>query len=144
MSGCLIAALVVGGLGLLFIIGIVVFIVVIAKKAVDIAKEGINAPGAAEIRAAGCDVGVVTDMAKFGSTFGFDAGAAGGSTPTAIVVCQVAANKAAPSCQDIAGVYVNAVQPAGQFTVLVQTQGTSVSQCQGLYSPKGALVQKLK
>jgi hypothetical protein len=144
MSGCLIAALVVGGIGLLFVIAIVVIAVIVGRKFVGLAAEGMNAPGAAEIRAAGCDMAMVTDLSKVSSLFGLDAGPAASNTPMAIVVCQVSANKTAPSCKDIAATYVQAVPPHTPFTVRVQTQGRSQEDCQEMYDATGQFVQSIK
>jgi hypothetical protein len=144
MSGCLIAALIVGGIGLLLVIGIIVIAVIVGRKVVGLATEGMTAPGAAEIRAAGCDVAMVTDLSKVTSVFGLDAGPNASNTPMIIVVCQVASGKAAPSCKDIAATYVKAVPPHTPFTVRVQTQGQAHEECQEMYDAKGAFVQTLK
>ncbi len=143
MSGCLIAALIVGGLGLLLVIAIVVIAIVVGRKVVGLASEGLNAPGAAEIRAAGCDMAMVTDLSKVTSVFGIDAGPNAAHTPMTIVVCQVAASKTAPSCKDIATTYVKAVPPHAEFTVRVQTQGKAKEDCQEMYDAKGTFVQTL-
>jgi hypothetical protein len=136
MSGCLIAALVVGGLALLCVIGFVIFVVVLAKKAVGIAQEGLNAPGSAEVRAAGCDMGIVSDLTKMTGS--------GGSGPHVMVLCQVQGNKAAPSCTEISAVYRKAVTPPGGYMVQVQQTGQSQPICQEIYSQQGTLTQKLK
>jgi hypothetical protein len=137
MSGCLIAALVVGGLVLLGIIAFIVVVVVIAKKAVGIAQEGMNAPGSAEVRALGCDVGMVTDLSKVGSMFGLDAGAFQGSTQV-MVICQMASpQKTAPTCKEVAQAYMKAVTPPGRFTVQVSANGRQQPYCQEIFSEKG-------
>jgi hypothetical protein len=140
MSGCLIAALVVGGLGLLAIIAFVVVVAIIAKKAVGLAQEGMNAPGSAEIRALGCDVGMVTDVSKVGAMFGLDAGSGPGAAQ-AIVVCQMTSpQKAAPTCKEVAQTYVKAATPPGKFTVQVRANGRSQPYCQEIYNEKGVLL----
>ena len=142
MSGCLIAALIVGGLVLLGIIGIVVVVFVIARKVVAVAEEGMNAPGSAEVRAAGCDVALVTDVSKMTSMLGLDAG--GGATGLQpIVVCQMQGKKAAPSCQQVAGAYSKGVTPKSNFIVVVQQQGGGGPVCKELFSPQGTMLQTL-
>lgn len=143
LSGCAIAAIIVGSLGLLAFIGIGVFVFVVAKKVQGMAQEGLNAPGAAEIRAAGCDVGLVTDLSKVGSMFGVDAGAATAGGSSVIILCQMTSQKAAPTCKDVASTYVKAVTPPGQFTVQVSAQARG-QLCQEVYSQKGVLLQTLR
>src|SRR5512135_3586202 len=109
--GCLIAALVSAGVGLVIAIVVVVFVYKAAKAVGEVAVEGMNAPGTAELRASGCDVAMVMDMSKISSMF--DAGSAAASSSGSIVVaCNVNPGRTAPSCDDVAKTYVKAVGSA--------------------------------
>jgi hypothetical protein len=142
-KGCLIAALVTGGLLLVVGIVVVVFIVIAAKKVTAIAAEGMNAPGTPALRAAGCDIPIVMDVGKM-----FDSGASSGSSANAtlIVSCSVnTAGKTPPTCDDVAKTYVKAVTKAsGKFLAQVQVQGKSKPECQKLYSDTGAYLGEAK
>jgi hypothetical protein len=137
MSGCLLAALIVGGLGLVTVLVVGVLVVKAAKTITAAAEEGLNAPGAAELRAAGCEAAVVMDMAKISSLF--DAG--GGTSESVIVSCGVAPAKPAPKCDDLAKTYAKAVGGAhGNFVVVVQPQGGGNPTCKKVYGPTGTFL----
>ena len=144
LSGCAIAAIIVGSLALVAFIGVAIVVFFVAKKVRGMAEEGLNAPGSAEIRAAGCDVGMVTDLSKVGAMFGVDAGAAAADGSSVIILCQMTSQKPAPSCKDVAGTYVKAVTPPGQFTVQVSAQGRPQPMCQEIYSQKGVLLPTVR
>ncbi len=100
-----------------------------------------NAPGAAELRTAGCDVGLVTDLTKVGSMLGLDAGSAATSGPRVMVLCQMQGNKAGPSCKQVSAAYRKARDAAGrQFIVQVSARPRSQPLCQEIYSQKGVLL----
>jgi hypothetical protein len=138
MSGCLLAALIVGGVGLVLCLVVGIFVWRAAKAITAVAQEGLNAPGAAELRAAGCDAAVVMDLSKISSVF--DAGASGG-TPGVVISCSVNAGRHAPACDDLAKTYVKAVGSArSSFVVEVQPQGASRPECKKVYGPTGTFL----
>ena len=75
-SGCVIVLLVIGGLLNLVCVGSGIAVFVAARsdagkkifsaidQGVKLAEEGVNAPGAAELRAAGCPQAIVLDMSE--------------------------------------------------------------------------------
>jgi hypothetical protein len=135
MNGCLLAALIVGGL--VVFVGIVgaIFVWKAAKAITQVAEQGLNAPGAAELRAAGCDAAVVMDMSKISSLF--DAGGASSGTEGILISCSTTAGRAAPSCDDLAKTYVKAVgAPGTNILVEVQPRGAPPT-CKKVYGPKG-------
>jgi hypothetical protein len=137
-KGCLIAGLIVGGV--LLVLGIVGAILV--YKVVGVAKETLNAPGSKELQSAGCDIGMVMDIAQLGATF--DAGASSGDSPRLIVSCSVNAGKTPPTCDAIAKTYVKAVpNPAGKFMAQVQVSGKSKPECQKVYAPDGTFIKDM-
>lgn len=139
MSGCVIALLIVGGLGALFALIIGIFAWRATKTLTAAATEGLNAPGTAELRAAGCDAAVVMDMAKISSLF--EAGV-GNASESVIVSCSVSPGKTGPKCDDLAKTYTKAVgSPRGNFVVIVQPQGGGNPTCKRAYGPTGALLR---
>jgi hypothetical protein len=135
MNGCLLAALIVGGL--VIFIGVIGGIVVwkAAKTITQVAEQGLNAPGTPELRAAGCDAAVVMDMSKISSLF--DAGAASAGTEGILISCSTTPGRATPSCDDLAKTYVKAVAaPATNILVEVQPRGAAPT-CKKVYGPKG-------
>jgi hypothetical protein len=137
MSGCVIALLIVGGLGIVIALVVGIFVWKAAKVITEAAQEGLNAPGSAELRAAGCDAALIMDMSKISTIF--DAGST--SAPESVIVsCNVAAGKAEPKCDDLAKVYVHAVGSAhGNFLVQVQSQGGAAA-CKKVYGPTGTFL----
>jgi hypothetical protein len=139
MSGCLLAVLIAGGVGLVLcvIVGVVVWKA--TKVITAAAEEGLNAPGTAEMRKAGCDAAVILDLSKLSSLF--DAGATSGSTAGIVVSCAVNAGHTAPACDDLAKTYVKAVPtPGNNFVVQVTPQG-GLATCKKVYSPKGTFLR---
>lgn len=144
MSGCALAAIIVGGVGLVIIVVVGVFCYKAAKMVGEVATEGLNAPGAAEIRAAGCDMGMVMDPLKVMGGFGVDASTGTSSDSPIVVSCTVNAGKAAPSCDEIAKVYVKAVTKAPRkFMSQVQVQGKSKPDCQKIYDENGKYLKDM-
>lgn len=158
MSGCLIALLVVGGIFmvLLLIGGVAVYrflntdtgkkVVSALDQTVKLAEEGMNAPGAAEVRKAGCDTAMVMDMGKvmkLVETF-VDAGSSDKLERTksmTMVVCNVQLLTSPPSCETVAQAYGEAVAAQYphdfEFVVNVQKQGANKPLCQGRYGLNG-------
>ncbi len=136
-TGCFVAAMIAAGVGLLVVLVVGFFVWKAGRVVLDMARDGMNAPGTAEVRAAGCDTAMVMSMDKLLAMFDA-AGAPPGKTPTAIVSCVMNAGKTPPTCDEVARAYVGAVpSPTGPFTVTVQVTGILKSQCQKLYDQSG-------
>ncbi len=139
MSGCLLAALIVGGVGFVIAIIVGIFVWKAANVIGEAAKEGLNAPGTAELRAAGCEAVVIMDMSKISAMF--DAGST--SAPENVIVsCSVAGGKTAPTCDALAKTYVKTVGAAnGNFLMQVTPQGSGVPTCKKVYSSSGTFLR---
>jgi hypothetical protein len=130
MSGCAIAALVVGGIFALFVIaGIVIAVFVVHKvgqvvgDAQAAVKAAQNAPGAAELRSAGCNQAMVLDVASFVKSMTKDIPGANASQIDAgtglLVQCQIASGEGM-TCAQVAKTYVSAPgHEAEPFTATV-------------------------
>ncbi len=140
MNGCLLAALIVGGIGIVVAAVAGIFIYKAAKTLTQVAEDGLNAPGSAELRAAGCEAAVVMDLSKLSALF--DAGGAQGGTPGIVISCATRPGKAGPTCDDLAKTYVKAVgNPRSDFIVQVQPQGVAKADCKKVYSAKGMFLR---
>jgi hypothetical protein len=138
MNGCLLAALIVGGVCILIAAVVGIFVWKAAKVITAAAEEGLNAPGTAELRAAGCDAAVIMDMSKISSLFDAGTTSAGESV---IVSCSVVAGKTAPKCDDLAKTYVKAVGGSrGNFLVQVTPQSGGAPMCKKVYSSSGTFM----
>ena len=143
-KGCLIAALIVGGIALLLLVGVGIFFWWAAKTVGKVAVEGMNAPGTAEMRAAGCDVAMVMDMAKVSPTL-FDGGHSTDGSPDIMVECTVSAGRTPPSCDDVAQAYVKGAGPArDEFSAEVQIQGKNQPSCEKYYDSSGKALRTVK
>jgi len=139
MNGCLLAALIVGGVCVLIAAVVGIFIWKAAKVITAAAEDGLNAPGTAELRAAGCDAAVIMDMSKISALF--DAGSTT-AAESVIVSCSVASGKTAPKCDDLAKTYAKAVGGSrGNFLVQVTPQGGAAPTCKKVYSPAGTFIR---
>lgn len=152
-SGWLIALGIVGGVLFLGVVVVVVAVVAFVRsdvgqttiKVVGASKhlldKGTNAPGAANVRAMGCDQALVWTMADFQELMdAFDASAGAGAPPDDVMVmCQVQAMHPAPKCDDVAATYVGAIggSAAGKITVIVQQQGNNHPICENRYDATG-------
>ncbi len=128
------AVLVAGAIGLLLMVGAgIVF-----WKAMRVGVAGLNAPGAAELRAAGCDTAMVMRTDQF--LGGTDAGSTTSpSMPAVMLSCIVAAGKTTPACEDVARTYLRAVpHPGGLVSAQVLKTGDLKPQCAKLYDESGA------
>ncbi len=157
MSGCMIALLVVGIVGLVIALvgGVAVYLVAtssvgktairLVNEAPKLAEKGMNAPGMAEVRALGCDQAFALDMNDVGDLMSdlIDAGAKG--MPDGIMIsCQVRAGARPPTCDDVASTYVRAVTTASKdFMVTVQEQGSKKTRCESSYDTSGAPIKSL-
>jgi hypothetical protein len=136
MNGCLLAALIVGGISIVVAAVAGIFIYKAARAITQVAEEGLNAPGSAELRAAGCQAAVVMDLSKISALF--DAGGTPGAAPGIVISCATSPGKKAPTCDDLAKTYATAVPSTrSDFIVQVQPQGGSKPECKKVYGPKG-------
>lgn len=147
--GCLIALLVVGGLGLL---GAVIISVVVWRAAsseegkkvlsamgrgVQLAQKGLNAPGVAEVQAAGCPEAMALDLDEMMEIVGsfVDGGVKHGSNGV-MVMCQGVGTL--PDCDTVAQAYASAPgRPQGAFVVMVKAKHQKKDQCARRYSDDG-------
>ena len=159
-SGCVTALIVVGVfLGLVCLIsGIAVFVAArsdTGKKifsamdqGVKLAQQGINAPGTAELRAAGCPEALVMDMKEamaIAGTF-IDGGLGDDSELDYLsVTCSAAAGSAVelPSCEALAAVYAKAV-PSERSFVVEAKRGGNKALCSQQYSGDGTFIKDMK
>jgi hypothetical protein len=155
--GCLIAALVVGGLLILtvMIIGFFAYRYVQTDQgkaiwgafteAAKIAENGMNAPGTAELRELGCKQAFVMDMGqieKLGDAFrGMGAKPADKAPAGVMVMCTVGYLGKGPSCDLAAATYVKALGGSATqpFMVMVKSQSSSKADCFSTYSEDGKL-----
>jgi hypothetical protein len=157
-SGCLIALGVVGGLFLLVlaVVGLGVWKLASTPQgkamfgaigeATKAAAEAQNAPGAAQVRALGCDQAMVLDMARVSKIFEqLDASAPQSSEFSVLVVCQVgSAGGSAPSCDEVARVYRSAAgATARPFAANVKRPGRGGEICSSVYDAEGRKVRDL-
>jgi hypothetical protein len=151
--GCLIALLVVGGIGLLASIAIGIGIYAFATsptgktafkvigESTRIATEGMKAPGAAEVRKLGCEQAMVIEMKDFAVLVAEISDADVSKMPDELIVtCQVGRSRTTPSCDDVASTYVKAVVRASHNFVASVTQQGGKALCQNEYDPTGALI----
>jgi len=158
-SGCVIALFVMLGLAGIACLGGGIALWVAARsdtgkqllnavdKGVKLAEKGVNAPGAAEVRAAGCPQAVVLDMKEMVDLVaGFiDGGLKDAEQPDgAMVLCQGPWGSQLPDCDALAPVYAKAVSPTQPFTVEVKTQNASKPACERRYHPDGTFFEEVK
>lgn len=161
MSGCLIALLIVGGLAGLVCIGSGVAVWMAARsetgkklvsaidQGVKLAQEGVNAPGAAELRAAGCPEALVMDMKAamaIADTF-IDAGFEDDEQLDYISVnCSAPAGSKdpLPTCDELAPVYAKAAPSERDFVVQVKRQGKQKPECSKQYSGDGEFLRDME
>jgi hypothetical protein len=155
-SGCLIALGVVVGLLLLLalIAGLFIWRWVKSEKgqmvigavgdATKAARKGFNAPGTAELRAAGCQQAVVIDSADMASIVkrfikdgGIDDAELNAQLGKLLIACDVGYGDEAPDCDELARAYLKAAGRAKRpFEIRVQGQGNKPL-CVGDYNQDG-------
>ena len=124
--------MVVGALAALVCLGSAIAVFVAARsdtgkkifsaidQGVKLAEQGINAPGAAEVRAAGCPEAAVMDMKeamKIADAF-LDGGISGDpELDYTLVSCNGPLGSTLPSCEDVAAAYAKAVPSERDFVV---------------------------
>jgi hypothetical protein len=158
-NGCLVAVAVVAAVTLLSCLvgGVVLWrvskdpevmkVLNAVGEGAKLAIEGSKAPGAEELRKAGCPQAIIMDgrrMTELVSKF-VDAGA--DAVPSdafadVVVLCQgTSAKDTLPGCDQAALVYAQAALPAGPFRVIVSRPGTGDehgNDCEGRYDAMGA------
>lgn len=155
-NGCLIAALIVGGVLLVGALGVGIGIYAFVQsdigqttiKVVGATKrlmdKGATAPGAAQVRARGCDQAMVLDAHDFDELMDAlsDGGTDAGMPDGTMVICTVRVGMSPPSCDDLAATYVAAVggEASSEFVVSVQQQGNNTPICRESYDAGGSRV----
>jgi hypothetical protein len=149
--GCLIALLVLGGLaGLACLVGGLVLwraskdpdlqkVMGALGKGADLVMKGAKAPGAAELRAAGCEQALVLplgEMLALASEF-VDAGSLDDAAVGMAITCTTKADLGAPTCEKLAKVYVKAAAPTAPFMLSVQSMAESKSLCDVTFDASG-------
>lgn len=160
MSGCVIALLVVGALAGLVCIGSGIAVWMAARseagkklisavdQGVKLAEGGVNAPGAAELRAAGCPQALVMDMKAamaIADTF-VDGGLENDAELDYLSVsCSAPAGSTVklPSCDELAPVYAKAAPSERSFVIEVRRQGSQKPDCNKQYSGEGEYVRDM-
>lgn len=113
-------------------------VVSIARESVRIAVDSQRAPGAAEVRALGCERASVLDLERFAALVPGDAGAPRSRGGGLFVACEAPVVAAAPDCDAVARTYVAAARPARSFAVVVRRRLRQQNECAALYAPDGA------
>ena len=117
-------------------------------QGVALAEKGMNAPGAAELRAAGCPESMVMDMREaMGIAVAFipDAGLEGDEeTDYVLAACSGAPASELPACDALAAVYAKAVPSARDFVIEVKHTGKQKAECRNRYSGDGTFIVDLK
>jgi hypothetical protein len=161
MSGCVIALLVVGALAGLVCIGSGIAVWMAARseagqkiisavdQGVKLAKDGMNAPGAAELRAAGCPEAMVMDMkAAMAIADSFiDGGLEKDKELDYLsVTCSAPAGsrRKLPTCDELAPVYAKAAPSERNFVVEVRREGDQKPQCNKAYSGDGEFLKDME
>jgi hypothetical protein len=156
-SGCLIALAIVGGLVMLVVAvgafglyrlsqtkeGKMIFGVI--SETTKIMTEAQSAPGAAEVRALGCDQGMVLDVDKMQKLFSYlDASAPPSGQFSVMVICQVGYGEdKPPTCEQVSRAYHAAAgPPARGYVATVNKQGGHAV-CSVLYDPSGKKVRDM-
>jgi hypothetical protein len=150
-NGCLIALAVAAGLGLIacLIGGAVLWrasqdpdikrAMNAAGKGIKLVSKGASAPGAAEVKALGCQQAFVLDSSEMFDLLDafIDGGSADdrGDYAGVMIFCQ--ARSAGPSCEQIATTYAKAAAPTEDFMVTV-TSGSGEKGCEGKFASTGA------
>ena len=157
-SGCLIALGVVAALGfvLVVVVGVLVWrfaksesgqkIAEFATKSQKLMEDAATNPIAKELTTL-CPAGAtVLDAAKvreLAKIFMADAGPADDDAAGTQIACAVKDEATAPTCEAVAGVFLNAAgRPEGGFTVLVKATVSRNPHCTAIYNQAGELIEK--
>jgi hypothetical protein len=143
-------------LGMLVVLVAIGAIVTLART--DTAKKGFallgevqeaqKAPGMRELRKIGCETAMVMETEKLLAITAIDGGAspedASEDVCRLIVTCQGGLFRTVPTCDQVAGTYVDAVHEAsGTFCVMVSSSKDPKPGCQERYSATGASLGSL-
>jgi hypothetical protein len=114
-------------------------------QGVKLAEQGVNAPGAEEVRAAGCPQAIVMDMReamKIAEAF-LDGGLKDDpELDYTMVSCSGAGEL--PSCEVVASAYAKAVPSERSFVVDVKRTGQQKPQCHQEFSGAGEFIKDMK
>jgi len=158
-SGCVTALLVVGVLAGLVCLGSAIAVFVAARsdtgkkifsaidQGVKLAEQGVNAPGAAEVRAAGCPQSTVMDMAeamKIAEAF-IDGGFKDDpELDYTLVSCSGPIGSTLPSCEDVAAAYAKAVPSERNFMVEAKISSRQKPECSKQFKGNGEFIKDVK
>lgn len=166
-SGCMLALYVLFGVGLFVLvagaIGTWVFlqteqgqkVVKAVKQGTEWMIEASQAPGTAELREAGCEMALVSEMSKAFDLFMTlvpddekksetrEKMEAAGLAERLLVLCTLPRiGVSEPNCEDLARTYGDAVPTAPEsFFLVAMRQGNDAPSCQGIYAPDGTLLE---
>ena len=114
-------------------------------EATRIVAEAQSAPGAAEVRALGCEQAMVLDTERMAKLFEqLDASAGHSDDFGVMVMCQVGALGTPPTCDQVAHAYHAAVgTPPRPYAANVRHQGRAGEICSTLYDTSGKKVRDL-
>lgn len=116
-------------------------------QGVALAEKGVNAPGAQELREAGCPQSLVMDMneaMKLADLF-IDGGLKDSEDLDYVMVaCTGQYGDTLPTCEELAPVYAKAVPSEREFVIEVKTNGQQKPQCRQRYAGDGSLIADLK
>ena len=155
-GGCAVALMVLAGIAVIGLLGVGIAVAKLmstpegkqiwkaASGTMRLVQEAQNAPGAKEVaKQGGCQQALVMDMDKMAElveNFTPDSGARENirdMDEKTMVTCQVGFAGTAPTCEQIARIYVDAAHPTAPFRVTVQQQGASKAKCDRSYDEKG-------
>lgn len=158
-SGCVTALLVVGVLAGVVCLGSAIAVFVAARsdtgkkifsaidQGVKLAEQGVNAPGAAELRAAGCPQSTVMDMAeamKIAEAF-IDGGFKDDpELDYTLVACSGPFGSTLPTCEEVAAVYAKAVPSERNFVVEAKLSSRQKPECSKQFKGDGTFVKDMK
>ena len=113
-------------------------------KGAQVVVKGTKAPGAEELRGAGCQQALVlsvSEMMEAASEF-IDAGALDELNVGVALMCQVPLRSGAPDCAKLAQVYVKAAKPTEAFMVTVRATGDQKPVCDASFDATGQPQEK--
>jgi hypothetical protein len=116
-------------------------------QGVKLAEQGVNAPGAAQVRAAGCPQSTVMDMKeamKIAEAF-LDGGLSDDpELDYTLVSCSGPIGSTLPTCEAVATAYAKAVHSERSFAVEVKISGHQKADCYQQFSGDGTFVKAMK
>lgn len=158
-SGCVIALMVMGALLALVCVGSSIAMFLAARsdtgkkifaavgQGVALAEKGVNAPGAEELRQAGCPQSLVMDMKeamKLAELF-LDGGVKDTDDMDYLMAaCSGKYGDTLPTCEALAPVYAKAVPSTREFVIEVKINGKQKPECRQRYSGDGTFIAEMK